>query len=230
MSGWLLFVFSLVLAVISIAAIVWAVIRWKKSSSRNTGCGFAFLFFILATICGVASVVKFIEFAKENKPDSDALEKSLDNFTNFVSGKYADSPFMDSLKSMQPENIEIPTTYFTYPGFRDYYRMPVIYPYSISTIDNLIYGTLNDESGIKFIAKDANRSKPLLGNILEFSFDKNTMIGKTGNDSLPYFIFHFKNGKTERFQHENNLKTSASHLGFDTIKPMTTVREYYIQF
>lgn len=194
------------------------------------GCGVAFLFFILAVICGVISTTLFIKYAKEKAPNSETIEKSLDNFTNIISGKYPDSPFMDSLKAMQPDSITIPDTYFTYPGLRDYFRMPLIYPYSIRAIDDLAYGYLHDESGIKYIAKDANKSKQVISNITEFSFDKNTMTGKTEGDSLPYFVFHFKNGKTERFRHENEINIHISQLGLDTTKPMITIGEYYRKF
>jgi hypothetical protein len=60
------------------------------------------------------------------------------------------NPQVELLKSYVPAET-LPTVnpdYFTYFGFRDWWRWPLVYPYSIHAIDTVDHGRLLDESEV----------------------------------------------------------------------------------
>ncbi len=60
------------------------------------------------------------------------------------------NPQVELLKSYVPAE-RLPTInpgYYTYFGFRDLWRFPLVYPYSIQTIDTVNYGRFLDESEV----------------------------------------------------------------------------------
>jgi len=187
---------------------------------------------MLTIICAVIVTVKTIEAAKNTISENIDIDKSLDVFTNALSGRSTNTPYMYTLKSMQPTAKVIPDSYLSYAGFRDYYRMPLIYPYSLCTIDDMIYGQINDESGIKYIAKDANKSKQVVHGITSFTFDNKLLLAKTGALSLDeaiFILFHFESGKIEEFDTKEALIERASSFNFDTENRWITIKEYYFK-
>lgn len=199
------------------------------------GCGLTFLFFILTVICSVIVIIKAIEAAKNTiteNIDKEVVDKGLDIFTNTLAGRNTHTPFMDTLRSMQPTDKVIPDSYLSYAGFRDYYRMPLIYPYSLNSIDDMAYGQINDESGISYIAKDANKSKQLIHGITSFTFDKKLLLAKTesfSGDDIKYILFYFETGQFVEFETKVALIDKAKSLKFETDKPWITIKEYYFK-
>ncbi len=230
--GWFLFVLALLLGFITFVIILWTVIKWKHKKDRNMGCGLTFLFSMLTIICFVIVIVKAVETIREIVPYK--IEEGLDIFTNSLSSRDTETPFMDSLKSMQPADIIIPDSYLSYAGLRDYFRMPLIYPYSMASIDVLEKGTLQDERGIKYIAKCRNENEPILQDITYFTFDRNMLLAKTefssSFDTVRYYIFKFKTRELEKFDNVSEMKAQALSFGFDTLKPMITIQEYFDNF
>lgn len=230
--SWLLFVLALLLGFITFVIILWTIIKWKHNKDRNIGCGLTFLFSMLTIICTVIVIVKVVETIRVVVPNK--IEEGIDIFTNSLSSRNTETPFMDSLKLMQPTDSIIPNSYFSYAGLRDYFRMPLIYPYSITAIDGLEKGTLQDEKGIKYIAADHNENEPILHDITYFTFDRNILLAKTESSSslnaLRFYIFNLNTRQLEEFNTEKEMKIQAAKFGFDTIKPMITIQEYFDSF
>ncbi|MDR2951358.1 MAG: hypothetical protein LBV71_19395 [Prevotella sp.] len=228
---WILFVAGLLMVFFMLIAIVWTIMKWNNKQNRSVGCAIIFLLFIVIIGCGTIVTIKTLNFFKNATPAS--VEKGMEIFSEIATVRHSDSNFMDSIKSLQPVDRIIPETYFTYAGLRDYYRMPLVYPFSMSTIDVLDYGTINDESGIKHIAKDADKGKQLFGGITSFTFDKRLLMAKvesySGNE-IKYILLDFNTGQKEEFYTEPELKEKAAALGFDISKAWMTVKEYYYKF
>lgn len=223
--SWLLFVLALLLGFITLVIILWTIIKWKHSKDRNIGCGLIFLFSMLTIICTVIVIVKVVETIRVIVPNK--IEEGVDIFANSLSSRNTETPFMDSLKSMQPTDSIIPNSYFSYTGLRDYFRMPLIYPYSITAIDVL-------EKGIKYIAADHNENELILHDITDFTFDRNILLAKTESssslNSIRFYIFNLSTRQLEEFNTEKEMKIQAAKFGFDTIKPMITIQEYFDNF
>ena len=229
LKGLILLVLSLLSGVIVFVATLWAIIRWQNKKSRTTGCLIAILFLLFSLICGGYLAYKSINTVIEKAPKIKA--QGINLFSNLM-GSYHECPFMDSLRQLQMENILIPKEYFTYAGFRDYYRMPLIYPYSMNAIDLPDYGFICNEEEIKYIAKDVNKSKQVIHSIFSFSFNKDVLIAQTETSTynFKYQLLHFKTGEIEEFENDSIMKIKAYQYGIDTIKPMITVNEYYNKF
>ncbi|MFV0537595.1 MAG: hypothetical protein ACK5M3_09510 [Dysgonomonas sp.] len=135
---------------------------------------------------------------------------------------------MDTLKSMQPEDMQIPKEFFTNAGIRDFFRMPLVYPYSINAIDELDCSYINNEEGKRYRAKDINSNRQVMDSIFSFSFNKEILIAQTGTST--YKLLHFKTGEIEEFENDSTMRIEAYQYGLDTIKPMITVDEYYSKF
>lgn len=226
--GLILLVVTLLSGLFMIVAIFWAIVKWSNKKSRDTGCLLAILFFILAIFCGIYLVYKGVNTVIEKVPE--IKEQAVESITDAYTMYYDDSPYMNSLKAMQPTDSIIPETYFTYAGFRDSYRVPLIYPYSINAIDDMEYGSLDDESGIKNIVKEKNKAKNALSNITFFAFDKNMLMAKTVSYSkaeIKYVIFHFATKQAEVFDNEVDMRKKAEVAGFDMTKSMERMSTYY---
>lgn len=219
---------TLLSSLFMIVAIFWAIVKWSNKKSRDTGCLMAILFFILAIFCGAYLIYKGVNTIAEKVPE--IKEQAIESITDAYTMYYNDSPYMNSLKAMQPTDSIIPDTYFTYAGFRDSYRIPLIYPYSINAIDDMEYGSLDDESGIINIVKETNKAKNVLSNITFFAFDKNMLLAKTvsySNSEIKYIIFYFRTKQTDVFDNEVDMKKKAAEAGFDKTRSIERMSTYY---
>ncbi|WP_029903760.1 hypothetical protein [Prevotella sp. 10(H)] len=227
--GLILVAVILLAGLFMIVAFFWAIVKWNNRKSRDTGCLLAILFLILAIISGIFLVYKGVNTVIEEAPK--VKDRAILSANGVFTTYFEDSPYMNSLKDMQPADSIIPDTYFTYGGtFKKKYRIPLIYPYSINSNREPDYGALNDESGIKNISKEPNRAKRLISNITIFAFDKNFLIAKTvppSQSDIKYIIFHFVTKETEVFDNETDMKRKAQELGFDNTKSMERVSTHY---
>jgi len=124
------------------------------------------------------------------------------------------------------ETEEIPSDFYTYTGFRDWWRWPLVYPYSIYSIDTKYSkGILYDESAQESI-KDPNNSGysfSKLSAIEEFSFDCNFLLVK--NESK-YYLFSFNTQEIEISQDEKGLFNKAKQAGYSGEKELMDLEEY----
>ena len=229
-NGLILFILSLLFGFLVFTALIWSFAKWSNKKSRNTGCLIAIIFFFISVACGGFLIYKGVGTFVENIPKIEA--KRLEIVAETMTCRHHSSALLDSIKSIQPKDKKIPETFYTYAGLRDYYRMPLVYPYSIHAIDDLEQGFIDNEEGIKNIAKDANKSKHVMHSITAFSFDKGILIAKTEffDKEIKYKVLQFNNGEISTFDHEKEMKNKAYSLGFDTLKPMMSVKEYYNKF
>lgn len=141
---------------------------------------------------------------------------------------------IEILRSFVPDSLQnkVPPTFFTYFGFRDSYRLPITYPYSINCVDDIEYGQLSDERNAVDLTKNHDGVNQLqVYGITEFSFDKNLLVAKLSDEFEPtkdrgYIIFHFGNQKTEEFKSKSELMKRARQLGFSGQDKMMTLKEY----
>ena len=73
-------------------------------------------------------------FAVAKDKRNDAIHVFAEVLCEHLSAKYRDTAFLESIKQMQPLSVSIPYAYYYCTGFQDYYRMPLIYPYSVISI------------------------------------------------------------------------------------------------
>lgn len=163
----------------------------------------------------------------------EAAMKDTDEVTDTIkieADKYAESSFLDSIKTVQPKKKKIPEAYYYSKGFGNHHRMPLIYPYSI-TIDTDNLAKIEDETKVVNAYFDTDGSKEVIGNISEFLYNQLFLIGKTEDESTTkYFFLKFDTGKLTSFNTEKAIKKYLENMGIGYPDKYFTPKEYYSRF
>jgi hypothetical protein len=142
----------------------------------------------------------------------------------------SNNPQVQLLKSYTSnENIEkLNPEFYTYFGFRDWWRAPLVYPYSIHAIDGLEEGFLVDETGItNYITDPINDAENVFYGIQEFTFDEKYFLANRGND---FVLFEFGTDTFLTFETEKALIDEAQKIGFEGEFNFMSLQEYNALF
>ena len=139
-----------------------------------------------------------------------------------------------------PESVRsaVPEDFYAYEGLRDWFRMPLVFPYQLEAVDSTLYFRLMRYNG-KVSVRDPNKSSenvrdgvsPMTA-LSHLSFDRTMLLfKKEGVDE--YGIFSFLDGGFASFATEAELWTSAQGRGFSGPKrliPVATAFDNYWAF
>jgi hypothetical protein len=142
----------------------------------------------------------------------------------------SDNPQVQLLKSYVSEQTleSMNPDFYTYFGFRDWWRAPLVYPYSIHVIDGLESGYLVDESAITdYETASLQNGVDLFSGIQRFTFDKNYLLVDRGSD---FILFKFQTGESQPFETEQDLITEAQNLQFEGNFEFITLKDYNALF
>lgn len=120
------------------------------------------------------------------------------------------------LKSYVPPDVlaNVPETFYTYEGFRDWWRFPLVYPYDISMIDSVDSpGWLRRYAGGD-IADDRS-SENVISGITHLSFDGKYLLAhaEPSNDGA-WILFEFSTGTWKVFRTRGELIEAAKAAGY----------------
>lgn len=136
--------------------------------------------------------------------------------------KYSDP---DIIKSIDP-------MFYTYAGFRDWYRLPLVYPYEVTCIDVLERGQLSKHNG-KGPVDDPNKSSEgVIWDVTRFTFDRNYLLLRcepepSKGTRIDWILFQFKTGKSDTFTTGEELIRVAKERGYTGDGQMHTIRNQY---
>lgn len=149
--------------------------------------------------------------------------------------------YIDKLKSYVPADVlpTVPEDFYTYPGFRDWWRFPLVYPYSIHTIDDLERGRLCRHSRGQRIAH-AEEKHLQIADLTHLTFDGSFMIARVDSNPPPPFrhagdalepaswiVFRFETGTFDRFASEAEAISSAKEQGFAGSTKLESVETHH---
>jgi hypothetical protein len=136
----------------------------------------------------------------------------------------SDSSQVQLLKSYVPkETLDgVDPEFYTYFGFRDWWRYPLVYPYSIHAIDSLDNGYLTNERAVMDFETTAG-AVDLFDGIQTFTFDKNYLLVDRGDD---FILFEFATGTSSPFETKQELIDEAKRLQFAGEFKFITLQEY----
>lgn len=106
--------------------------------------------------------------------------------------------------------------YYTYPGFRDFYRFPLVYPYHITMIDTFDRGWLEEYVGGDIRDSNVSSKSILEGDISGIILRDDCLIfklEKPDKEGSLYGIFDYRSGEVSRFKDTDSLR-SALEPGF----------------
>ena len=230
--GILLSIAVLLCLFIFIVCSVIAVIKRNTKEVRNKSIIAAVIFLFLGIATSVYLSIKTFHVVIDQ--GAEVGNSFVDALGEHLSGRHFDTPFLDSIKGIQPNNAEIPNPYFYCAGFRDYYRMPLIYPYALVSIDDVKLGYLTDESGIKNIFNESNRRKSILGDITRLSFNSDYLLveidSEQDNKSEKYAVLNLKNEEIVKFESKELFDNFTDSINYTPFVPWISVKGYYYRF
>jgi hypothetical protein len=181
-------------------------------------------------------------------------ENALAQFENYTDslGNYIESNNLDKhqaninsaqiklLKSYLPANIlnNEPEQFYTYLGFKDYYRLPLRYPYSIHCLDSRENGELYNEVNVsRFDENDNGELFSGISNINKIAFDKNYLlieqdVTSTRTDKVikHYILFELETEKHQETKSLNSLIELAKEKGYTGADTLMTLEQYHNLF
>lgn len=190
------------------------------------------------------SVCIFIFVRKTVNKVKDFTHNSLEQFENYAEGlehttdslqyRKANGPQVELLKSYTDSTKTIPSEFYSYFGFQDYYRFPLPYPYSIHCNYIKNNGELyNEINVVHFDENDNGEIYTGLDNITQLAFDKNWLLieqskTSTRSDKLitHYFLFEFATEKQMEVHTEKDLFKLAKEKGYTGADSLMTIEDY----
>ena len=138
----------------------------------------------------------------------------------------------------ESERSTVPEDFYAYEGLRDWFRMPLVFPYQLEAIDSTLCFNLMRYNG-KASVRGPNKSSENVRDgtspmttLSHLSFDRTMLLfKKEGVDE--YGIFSFLEGDFASFATETELWTSAQSRGFNGPKrliPVATAFDNYWAF
>ena len=113
--------------------------------------------------------------------------------------------------------------FYTYEGFRDFYRFPLVYPYHITMIDTYDRGWLEEYIGGD-IENNSRSSNSILSDISAIIRQDDRLIfklGKADKEGNLYGIFDYRSGEVRRFKDADSLRRELEPgfpLEFDSLE------------
>lgn len=213
------------------------------SFANNKPTKWGWLTGIFVSLIGL-SVCIFIFVRKTVDKVKDFTHNSFDQFENYADGlehsadslqyRKATGPQVQLLKSYTDSTKNAPEEFFSYFGFKDYYRFPLTYPYSIHCNYYKGNGELYNEINVMhFDENDNGEIYTGIDNITRLAFDKNWLLieqtktsTRTDNLITHYFLFDFTTEKQEEVHTEKELFKLAKSKGYTGADTLMTVEAY----
>lgn len=136
---------------------------------------------------------------------------------------------IDTLKGYVSEGVSVPESFYTYLGFRDYYRLPVAYPFSIHCIDELKNGQLFNEKFVSEFDRNDNGEIALpLTNIQSFVGDASFLLAETyTGKSRVFILYHLTTDQKQEFSTKAELMSVAIKRGYRGNSNWKTCEQYF---
>lgn len=230
----------ILLGILAILSLVFSIVYFASSKKGK----FIWLGTFVLSAAGFVFFFLFVDRKIDDKVSefkNDFKNNTYNNLLKIDTTSFEDYNFADSLNSTQIKWLKqnepakfagkVPEQFYNYLGFRDYYRLPLRYPFSLHCIDSPDKGWLYNEINVKkFDESDNGEMDCQLNNIEAFTFDKNYLVAEYYDETKKtkaYFIYHFNQHTVERFKYSDEVKLKAKKLGFTGDINLTTCKDYY---
>jgi len=185
---------------------------------------------ILAGCLIILAVVSFSMFAGKAAAKLYSTTKSFVNTEQQAMQRRQQQ--IDRLKAMIPpaQLAGAPANFFTYDGFWDWWRIPLIYPYSLEAIDTLDNASLNRHNSGP--VEDPNNSEEQVQevyHIISYTFDSHWLLFQRMGGK-EWGLFNFATGKYRVFHSKQALLTSAKQHGYTGDMQFRTIQEGYDRY
>jgi hypothetical protein len=229
---------SILAGILTLVSVIFAIISFASSGKHK----FTWLIIFICSLLGLFTSVYFA---------AARTAKSAQNFVNRLASPYdfndslayqylnladsTNSKQVQYLKLIEPRefNGEVPAQFYHYLGYRDYYRLPLRYPFSLHCEGTLDNASLFNENDVSCFGVNDNGEEDLkLNGITHFKFDSNILLAKVNKRDLEtnedyYVIYHFSGGQTEQFKTLEEAEARARELNVPVPVKLFSCKEYY---
>jgi hypothetical protein len=197
-------------------------------------CSIIGLFVCIFT--GVRQTVNAVEDLAENTMGQfESFSDSLNGYQS-LDQHIANSSSAQTtlLKSYLPSSGNEPEEFYTYLGFKDYYRCPLRYPYSIHCMYAYENGELFNEANVeRFDENDNGELFSGIDHISKIAFDNKYLLieqslTSTRTDKIiyHYLLYNFDTEKKEEVQSLNKLLDLAKRNGYSGADTLMSLEQY----
>jgi hypothetical protein len=235
--------------IMTVVALIFGVV----ALANNKPAKFLWLTVFLTSLIGLVVCI-FIVVRKAVHAVENFAENTAEQFDTYADGMNdgLKSSSMDKheinpssaqikvLKSYLPATIlnNEPEEFYTYAGFKDYYRFPLRYPFSIHCMYSKTDGELYNEVNVtRFDENDNGEIYSGLSNIHKIAFDKSFLlieqeVSSTRTDKMinHYILFNFETEKKEEAPSLSKLFQSAKEKGYTGPDTLMTLAQYHQLF
>ena len=144
----------------------------------------------------------------------------------------SESEHIAKLKSYVPTATlkKVPEDFFTYGGYRDWYRFPLVYPYSVHMCDVLTEGQLCKHDGHSSIPDGQEYGmQGAYAALTHLNFDGKLMVARSNDAGGTWVLFDFKTGNATTYPSEPALLTAAKAAGYTGDQRLWTLKERFYQ-
>lgn len=225
---WLVYLIVLLVAVLAgVTALILAIVFLFKSRFKiAAAAGGVLLLMVLLGIFSVAGLV------------GKAIGTGIGAISEHVrERRQAFRQRVDRLKSYVDPSVrdKVEDKFFTEEGFRDWWRFPLVYPYSITCIDTLDAGSLGRDGDLP----DSWTEIDSISEITHLAFDGKYLLVRVIARTEPppdpdtgyvYCLYEFRTGKGEQFKAREELFEAAKKRRFTGELVLITVRGAFEQY
>ncbi len=235
---------GIICLILTVISLVFGVIAFANNKSNK----FIWMTVFLCSIAGlliciftfVRKTVNAVENFTENAVGQ--IENMTDSLSNYQSldmhQANSNSENIKLLKSYLPNPGNEPEEFYTYLGFKDYYRYPLRYPFSIHAMYGHMEGELYNETNVsRFDENDNGEIYSGISGINKFAFDKSYVlieqaVSSTRTDKIiyHYVLFNFDTEKKEEVSSLTKLLDLAKTRGYSGPDTLMTLEQYYLLF
>lgn len=218
--------------IIFVISIIFIIVERNNSRKRNNWIAIGVLFFLISLGTFIYNIKIITDLLMDK---TEVLARgTVDFLGEHLAARHSESDFLDYLKKIQPKEAVIPSPYFYCAGFKNLKRMPLIYPYSIESNDSLISGNIRDESNIKNIFGETNRSKEVIENVSYFYVNSTVLVTASVSDGISndtlFRVLNFKSKEITKYENRAELKSCIQNMGINHPIEMTSIRDYWNKF
>jgi len=230
--------------ILTVIALIFGVIAFANNKSSK----WIWLTVFLCTITGlliciftfVQKTINAVESFKDNTINQfENISDSLSNYQNIdMHQSNGTSSQIKLLKSYLPSAGNEPEEFYSYLGFKDYYRYPLRYPFSIHSMYAHLDGELYNEVNVtRFDENDNGEVYSGISHINKIAFDKNYILmeqavssTRTNKTIYHYILFNFDTEKKEEAPSLPKLLNLAKEKGYNGPDTLMTLEQYYLLF
>jgi hypothetical protein len=131
-----------------------------------------------------------------------------------------------------------PEDFFTYDGFRDWWRLPLVFPYELGWIDTFETADLQRYLGgdVRDPNKSSEQNVQGVRTITGFAFDRRFLIGREGppywEKTRPesWFIFEFSTATLTQFTSEPEMIEAAKVRGYTGETSLKSIEQRFNEY